>query len=204
MILSSPINDRCFNEWFSQPIVSNPGISSCSDTNFVDMSNICMCEICRVPNGLTIVQVTLSHEYCWFHCDRHEHSPSFRTFVHILCNIWNSFLFFSNQIIHPITNDLDSNDLFQFCFIVSNDELLRPSSSLKIDIGSSRSVTKHYLIHNGLRGSCMKGFLVREKRSRISRVALQEVSSGRPDRSYISVPVIHSWEDQARSSSHFE
>ena len=38
MILSSPINDRYFHEWFSQPIVSNPEISSCSDTNFVDMS----------------------------------------------------------------------------------------------------------------------------------------------------------------------
>ena len=39
MLLSSPINDRC--PWiFSQPIVSKPEISSCSVTNFADMSNI--------------------------------------------------------------------------------------------------------------------------------------------------------------------
>ena len=30
-----------FHEWFSQPIVSTPEISSCSDTNLADMSNIC-------------------------------------------------------------------------------------------------------------------------------------------------------------------
>ena len=41
MILSSPINDIYFHEWFSQPIVSKTEISSCSDTNFADMSNIC-------------------------------------------------------------------------------------------------------------------------------------------------------------------
>ena len=40
MILSSPIKDRYLHEWFSQPIVANPEISSCSDTNLVDMSNI--------------------------------------------------------------------------------------------------------------------------------------------------------------------
>ena len=42
MIQSSPIKDNYFNEWFSQPIVSNPEISSCSDTNLVDVSNICL------------------------------------------------------------------------------------------------------------------------------------------------------------------
>ena len=42
-----------------------------------------------------------------------------------------------------------------------------------------------------------------EKPGRISRVALQEVSSGHSDRSCVSISVFHSWEDQARSSSHF-
>ena len=45
------------------------------------------------------------------------------------------------------------------------DKLLRPCTFLRIDIGSPRSVTRHCLIHNGLRGSIMKGFLVRETRS---------------------------------------
>ena len=41
MTCSSPIKDKYFHEEFSQSIVSNPKISSCSDTNFADMSNIC-------------------------------------------------------------------------------------------------------------------------------------------------------------------
>ena len=36
------------------------------------------------------------------------------------------------------------------------------------------------------------GFPRERKPGRISRVALQEVSSGRPDRSYISMSVFHS------------
>ena len=43
-----------------------------------------------------------------------------------------------------------------------------------------------------------------EKPGRTFRIILQEVSSGRPDRSYVSISVFHSWEDQTRSSSHFE
>ena len=111
MTLSSPINDRYFHEWFSQPTVSNPEISFCSDTSFVDMSNICLSVRPNcVCDGLTIVQVILSHEYCWLHCYSHEHSPNQRMFLSIFCNIWNSFLSFSHLIIHPIPNDLDSAD----------------------------------------------------------------------------------------------
>ena len=40
MIASSPINDRYFYEFFSQRIESTLKISSCSLTNFADMSNI--------------------------------------------------------------------------------------------------------------------------------------------------------------------
>ena len=40
-----------------------------------------------------------------------------------------------------------------------------------------------------------------EKPGWVSRVALQEVPSGHPDGSYVSISVFHSWEDQARSWS---
>ena len=42
MILSSPIHDRYVHECFSQPLVSEPEISSCSVTNFAEMSHICL------------------------------------------------------------------------------------------------------------------------------------------------------------------
>ena len=132
------------------------------------VEHLFVCEICRVHNGLTIVQVNLSHDYCWFHCYRHEHSPNHRMFFRIFCNNRNSFLSFSHLIIHPIHEWSWFYWQFQFCFIVSNDELLRPCPFLRIDIGSPRSVTRHYLIHNGLRSSIMKGFLVRETRSNFS------------------------------------
>ena len=94
-------------------------------------------------------------------------------FFFIFCNIWNSFLSFSHLIIHPIHGWSWFYWQFQFCFIVSKDKL------------PSWTVSSW------------------EKPGRISRIALQEVSSGRPDRSYISISVFHSWEDQVRSSSHF-
>ena len=138
MTLSSPINDYYFHEWFSRPIVSNAEISSCSNTNLVDMSNICLSVRSVVFTMDWQFQVILSHEYCWCHCYSHEHSPNHRMFLSIFCNIhWGSFLSFSHLIIHPVQE--------WSCFYwVSNDELLRPCSSLRIDIGSpclSRSIT---------------------------------------------------------------
>ena len=86
----------------------------------------------------------------------------------IFCNIRNSFLSFSHLIIHPIHEWSWFYIQFQFCCIVSNDELLRPCLFLRIDIRSPRSVTKCFLVHNGLRGSVVKSFLVRETRSNFS------------------------------------
>ena len=169
MILSSPINDRYLHEWFSQPLVSNLEISSCSDTIFLDMSNICLSEICRVHNGVPIVLVILSHEYCWFLCYSHKHSPNHRMFFSIFCNIRNSFLSFSHLIIHPIHEWSWFYWQFQFCLIVSTDELLRPCLSLRIDIiRSPRSATRCFVVPYGLRGSVVKSFLVRETRSNFS------------------------------------
>ena len=98
---------------------------------------------------------------------QHKHSPNHRMFFSISCNIRNYFLSFSHSIIHPIHEWYWFYRQFQFCFIVS-DELLRPCLFLRIDIRSSRSVTRCYLIHNGLRGSVVKSFLVKETRSNFS------------------------------------
>ena len=68
------------------------------------------CEICRVHNGLTIVQVVRSHEYCWFHCYSHEHSPNHRMFFFIFCNICNVFCLFRTSSFTRFTNDIDSTD----------------------------------------------------------------------------------------------
>ena len=43
-----------------RPIVSNPEISSCSATNFVEISNTCLRSV-EVRDGLTIVQVIISN-----------------------------------------------------------------------------------------------------------------------------------------------
>ena len=78
-----------------------------------------------------IVLEILSHEYCWFHCYSHKHSPNNRMFFSISCNVGNSFLSFPHLIIHPIHEWSWFYRQFQFCFIVSNDELLRPCLFLK-------------------------------------------------------------------------
>ena len=162
--LSSPINDRYSHEWFSQPIVSNPEISSRSDTNLLWICRTFVLSVRSVVfyNGLTIVQVILSHEYCWFHCNSHKHSPNHRMFLSIFCNIWNSFRSFSHLIIHPVREWSWFHWHFKFCLIVSNDKLLWPCFSLRINIGSLRSFTRYYLIQKGMRGSIMLSFLVRE------------------------------------------
>ena len=126
----------------------------CSDNNLADVSNISECEIRRVFNELTIVQIIFAHEYCWFHCYSHENLPNHKMFLSIFCNIWNSFLslyiwsWFHWQ--------------FWFCFIVSNDKLLWLCFSLKINMGFHRSFTRYYLIHNGCRGSIILSFLVKK------------------------------------------
>ena len=101
--LSSPIKDKYLHEWVSQPIVSNPEISSCSDTKPADMSNMCFnVRLFCNRDWMTFVQVILSYEYCWSQCYSHEKSPNHGMFLSIFCNIWNSFLSFSHLIIHPV------------------------------------------------------------------------------------------------------
>ena len=118
------------------------------------------CEICRISNGMTIVLVILSHKHRWFHGYSHKHSPNHRMFFSIFCNIGKSFLSFSHLIIHPIHDWSWFHRHFQFCFIVSNDELLRSYLFLRIDIRSPRSVTKCFFVPYGFRGSVEKNFLM--------------------------------------------
>ena len=40
-----------------------------------------------------IVLEILSHEYCWFHCYSHKHSPNHRMFFFIFCNVGNFSVF---------------------------------------------------------------------------------------------------------------
>ena len=62
-----------------------------------------------------------------------------------------TFTRFTNDLVSPDnSNSVSSFPLTKFW-----------GSSLRIDFGSHQSVTRHYLIHNGLRGSIMMGFLVR-------------------------------------------
>ena len=117
------------------------------------------CEICGISNGITVVLKILTHEYRWFHCYGHKHSPNQRMFFSISCNIGNSFLSFSHLIIYPIHEW--SWFYSQFCFIVSNDEILRSCLFLRFDIiRSHRSVTKCFLVPYGLRVSVEKNFHV--------------------------------------------
>ena len=119
------------------------------------------CEIFCTLDGLTIVQVILSHEYRWFQCYSHEHSPNHRMFLSIFCNIWNSFLYFPHLVIHPIHEWSWFYRQFQFCCIASHDEILRSCHLLRIDITRSpRSVTGCFSVPYGLRGSVEKNFLV--------------------------------------------
>ena len=163
--LSSPINDRHFHEWFSQPIVSNPEFSPCSDTNLVDMSNICLSvrSVC-IHNGLdncsgnsfpmntadsivTVVNMPQIIE-CF--------SPSSVTFE-------IRFLSFSHLIIHPVhrmilipLTILILLHRFQWQIVGG----LAPLWSLTT--GLQDLFTRYYLTHNGLRSSIMLSFLVRE------------------------------------------
>ena len=161
------------------------------------------CEICSVNNGLTSVQVILSHEYRWFHCYSHKHfqimecfSPSTVTFEIRIC-------LFRTWSFTRFTNDLDSTDNSNSAssFPMTNCWGHAPPWESTSGLPSrSRGITS-FTTDCAVPSWWVSSW---EKPGWVSRVALQEVSSGLPDRSYISVSVFHSWEDQARLSSHFE
>ena len=103
--LSSPIKDIHSHEWFSQPIVSNPEISSCSDTNLVDMSNILFevwdllysrwSDNCSGNSFSWILLIPMLQTWTF--------TPDHRVFFVVFCNIHRrSFLSFPHLIIHPL------------------------------------------------------------------------------------------------------
>ena len=159
----------CMNV-FPQPIVSKPKISSCSVTNFEDMSNICLSMRSAVftmefwlfskffPMKTADSIVSVTHILQIIECS----SPSSATLEIVFCLLrtW-SFTRFTNDIIK-----------------------------------SPWSVMKWFSVPHGLPGSVEKNFFV--NKSNFSYHS-PRILSGRPDRSYVVVSVFHSWEDQARS-----
>ena len=68
-------------------------------------------------------------------------------FFSISCSVGNSFLSFPHLIIHPIHEWSWFYRQFQFCFIVSHDEILRSCQFLRIDIiRSPWSVTRCFSV----------------------------------------------------------
>ena len=205
MILSSPINDWYFHEWFSQPIVSNYRdliLLRHQSRGYVE--HLFECEICCVHYGLTIVQVIL---FPWILLipllqpwDIHQIKECFSPFsvtFKILFRLFRTWSF------TRFTNDLDSIDN-------SNSASSFPMTNCWGHASSWESTSGRPDLSRGI-SSFITDCVVPswkvsswEKPGRTSCVFLQEVSSGRPDRSYVSRSVFHSWEDQARSSSHFE
>ena len=121
------------------------------------------CEVFCIRDGMTIVQVILSNEYCRFQCYRHEHSPYQRMFFSVFCNIHRrSFWSFPHLIIHLFKNDPGPTDNSNSVSSFPNDKLLWPCSSLRDHNGLPRSVTRYYLVHSGLRCSIMLGLLMKE------------------------------------------
>ena len=70
---------------------------------------------------------------------------------------------------------------FQFCFVDSNDELLRPCLFLRIDIKSPRSVTKNFFVF--LTDCAVPSKRISSWPSRTCCTIVHAVLSSRPDRS---------------------
>ena len=117
-------------------------------------------------NGLAIVQVIHSHKSYKFHCYSHAHS-NHGMFPSIFCTIWHSFLSFRTWSFARFTDDLDSTDTSNS---VSSFPMANCCGHVHSweSISGPQSVTRHYLIYNGLRGSIMQGFLERETTSNSS------------------------------------
>ena len=198
MTLSSPINDRYFHEWFSQRIVSNPETSFCSDKNLVGyVEHLFKCEICRVYNGLTIVQVILSHEYCWFHCYSHEHSKSQNVFLRLLSHSSKNVSVFS---------ELDHSPYPRTIWILTTNSN-SVSSSPKMNccgLALRWGRTTGLPVLSWFFSSKMTCLYSREKRDWNSCVLAREQTTGVPVLSSINSSAFHSWESQAFSSSHPE
>ena len=74
-------------------------------------------------------------------------------FFVVFCDIhWRSFLSSPHLTIHPVQEWSGSQRQVWFCFVVSNDELLWPFASLKVDNGLSRSIMSFFFFENNVLG----------------------------------------------------
>ena len=202
MTLSSPINDIYFHEWFSQPTVSKPEISSCPDTNFADMSNICFSVRSAVftmelrlfwkffPVSTADSIVTVMNISQIIEC-----SSPFSVTLEIL------FCLFRTWSFTRFTNDLDSTNN-------SNSASSFPMTNCWGHAPSWESISRRPYLSRSV-SSYLTDCVVPSRRisswsGRTCCTTLQEVLSSFPDRSCAVTSLFHSWEDQAWSSSNFE
>ena len=158
MTCSSPIREKYFHEEFSESIVFTP--QHRSHLVRTPFSQICRtfvsvwdllyswCLSVRslaVRDGLTIVWVILSHEYRWFQCWRHAHSPYHRMFFAIFCNIhWRSFLpFFA----------LDHSPYWRMIWIPTTNLILlhRPQWRIAVLLFEAKNGFHRSIIHQFIR-----------------------------------------------------
>ena len=86
--LSSPINDKHVHEEISFHCLHSVDFVWLFGHQFRKcVAHLFHCEIFCILDGMPSVWVILSHEYRWFHCWKHEHSPFHRKFFRCLCNI---------------------------------------------------------------------------------------------------------------------
>ena len=203
MILSSPFNDIDFHEWFSQPIVSKPEISSCSDTNFADMSYICLsvrsvvfAMVLRLfgkffPMNIADSIVTAINILQIIEC-----SSPFPVTLEIL------FCLFRTWSFTRFTNDLDSTDISNSVSSFLMTKFWEFASSCKLILSGRPDLSRS--VPPFLTDCAVLSRRVSPWWGQTCCDTLQEALSGCPDRSCVVVSVFHSWEDQARSSSNFE
>ena len=189
MMVSSPINDRYFHECFSQGIVSTLKISSCSPTNFADMSNIFF----NVRSEVFIMEFWLSWKFFPMNVAAFivtatnipqiiECSSPSPAMLDIL------FCLFRTSSVTRFTNSVGSLPMMKFCEFAASWEL---TLSCCPDLSRSGSPYLTDCASPSRRVSPWWG--------RTCCTTLQEVLSGCPDRSCIVTSLFHSWEDLAQS-----
>ena len=139
----------------SQPIFHSRDLMLFRDS-FEDVEHLFECEVFCIRDGMTIVQVILSHEYCWFHCYRHEHSHISKNVLLHLLQHWKFTLSFTR-----FTNDLDSTDNSNSVSWLPHDGIFTSCHFLRIQIIKSPwSIMKCSSVPCGLRGSVEKDCFV--------------------------------------------
>ena len=177
--------------------------SSCSASNFADMSNICF----SVRSAVFAMEFWLSRKFLPMNVadsivtaiNIHQiiecSSPSPATLEILFC-------LFRTWSFARFTNDLDSTDnsnsvvslpMTKFWGLATSWELI---STSRPDL--SRSISPY------LTDCAVPSRRISSWSGRTFCTILQEILPGRPDRSYVVASAYHSWEDHARSSSNFE